>query len=147
MAAEFFLYHEDVDLSLRLRLLGGRLGVESEARVDHSYEFAKGSQKWHWLERNRWATLIRTYPALLLVLLAPALLATELALVAVAARGGWLDEKARRLEDDRCSGFPACCASVARSSARAPSALPPSPARSAPSSTRPTSAPPDGRRC
>ncbi len=94
MAAEFFLYHEDVDLSLRLRLLGGRLGVESEARVDHSYEFAKGSQKWHWLERNRWATLIRTYPALLLVLLAPALLATELALVAVAARGGWLDEKA-----------------------------------------------------
>ncbi len=93
MASEFFLYHEDVDLSLRLRLRGGRLGVESRARVDHAYEFAKGSQKWQWLERNRWATLIRTYPALLLALLAPALLATELALIAVAARGGWLDEK------------------------------------------------------
>lgn len=93
MAPEFFLYHEDVDLSLRLRLFGGRLGVESSARVDHDYDFAKGVRKWHWLERNRWATLIRTYPAALLVLLAPALLATELALVAVAARGGWLGEK------------------------------------------------------
>jgi N-acetylglucosaminyl-diphospho-decaprenol L-rhamnosyltransferase len=92
---EFFLYHEDVDLSLRLRLAGGRLGVESAARVDHDYEFAKGSSKWLHLERNRWATLIRTYPAALLILIAPALLATELALVAVAAGGGWLPEKVR----------------------------------------------------
>lgn len=95
MPEEFFLYHEDVDLSLRLRLAGGRLGVESAARVDHDYEFAKGSLKWRYLERNRWATLIRTYPAALLALLTPGLLATELALVVVAAAGGWLPEKAR----------------------------------------------------
>ena len=89
----FFLYHEDVDLSLRLRLAGGRLGVEPAARVDHDYEFDKGAAKWRYLERNRWATLIRTYPGPLLFLLMPALLATELALVAVAARGGWLGQK------------------------------------------------------
>jgi N-acetylglucosaminyl-diphospho-decaprenol L-rhamnosyltransferase len=91
---EFFLYHEDVDLSLRLRLAGGRLGVEPEARIDHEYEFAKGPAKWRLLERNRWATLIRTYPAALLALLAPALLATELALVPVAITGGWFRQKA-----------------------------------------------------
>jgi GT2 family glycosyltransferase len=89
----FFLYHEDVDLSLRLRLAGGRLGVEPAARVDHDYEFAKGSAKWRYLERNRWATLLRTYPAPLLVLLLPALLATELAVLVIAARGGWLGQK------------------------------------------------------
>jgi GT2 family glycosyltransferase len=93
-AEEFFLYHEDVDLSLRLRLSGGRLGVEDAARVEHDYEFAKGPEKWRFLERNRWATLIRTYPSALLVLLAPALLATELALVPVSAAGGWLPQKA-----------------------------------------------------
>jgi GT2 family glycosyltransferase len=92
-AEEFFLYHEDVDLSLRLRLAGGRLGVEQAARVEHDYEFAKGPEKWRRLERNRWATLIRTYPSALLVLLAPALAATELALVAISAAGGWLDQK------------------------------------------------------
>ena len=91
--AEFFLYHEDVDLSLRLRLAGGRLGIEPRARVDHAYEFDKGPAKWRRLERNRWATVVRTYPAALLVLVAPALAATELALIAIAARGGWLDQK------------------------------------------------------
>ena len=95
MPEPFFLYHEDVDLSLRVRLAGGTLGVEDAARVDHDYEFAKGPSKWLFLERNRWATLIRTYPAALLVLLAPALLATELALLVVAAAGGWLPQKLR----------------------------------------------------
>jgi GT2 family glycosyltransferase len=89
----FFMYHEDVDLSLRLRLAGGRLGVEPAARVDHEYEFAKGAAKWRYLERNRWATIIRTYPLGLLAAIAPALAATELALIAVAARGGWLGAK------------------------------------------------------
>jgi N-acetylglucosaminyl-diphospho-decaprenol L-rhamnosyltransferase len=92
-AEEFFLYHEDVDLSLRLRLAGGRLGVEPAARVDHEYEFEKGVAKWRGLERNRWATLIRSYPAGLLALLAPALLATELALVPISISGGWFRQK------------------------------------------------------
>ena len=95
MPERFFLYHEDVDLSLRVRLAGGRLGVEPAARVDHDYEFAKGSQKWRYLERNRWATLIRTYPAALLALVLPALLATEVALVFASAAGGWLPQKVR----------------------------------------------------
>ena len=92
-AEEFFLYHEDVDLSLRLRLAGQRLGIEPAARVEHAYEFAKGPAKWRHLERNRWATLIRTYPPALLALLAPALVATELALLPVALAGGWLGQK------------------------------------------------------
>ena len=65
------------------------------ARVDHGYEFDKGAAKWRYLERNRWATLIRTYPAALLALLMPALLATELALLVVSAAGGWLPQKLR----------------------------------------------------
>lgn len=92
-AEEFFLYHEDVDLSLRLRLAGGRLGVEDGARVDHDYEFKKGPAKWRRLERNRWATLIRTYPGGLLGLLLPALLVTELALVPISITGGWFAQK------------------------------------------------------
>jgi len=92
-AEEFFLYHEDVDLSLRLRLAGGRLGVEPAARVDHDYEFEKGPGKWRRLERNRWATLVRTYPTGLLGLLMPALLATEAALVPISIAGGWFTQK------------------------------------------------------
>jgi len=92
-AESFFLYHEDVDLSLRLRLAGGRLGVEPDAVVEHDYEFTKGPAKWRHLERNRWATLIRTYPGALLALLAPALLVTELALIPISIAGGWSRQK------------------------------------------------------
>jgi GT2 family glycosyltransferase len=95
----FFMYCEDVNLSLRLRLLGGRLLVAPDARVDHAYEFAKGELKWRLLERNRWATVLRTYPAPLLALVMPALLATELAVWAVALQGGWGRAKARATVD------------------------------------------------
>jgi GT2 family glycosyltransferase len=89
----FFLYHEDVDLSLRLRLRGERIGVEPAAVVDHDYEFEKGAEKWKRLERNRWAVLVRDYPAALLSLIAPALLATELAVLVAAIGGGWARQK------------------------------------------------------
>jgi N-acetylglucosaminyl-diphospho-decaprenol L-rhamnosyltransferase len=89
----YFMYAEDLDLSLRLRLEGGRLGIEPSARVDHAYEFHKGALKWRLLERNRWATVLRTYPGALLALVAPALLATEVALVAISLAGGWFGQK------------------------------------------------------
>ena len=91
----YFLYHEDTDLGLRLWLSGHRVGIEPRALCDHEYEFSKGAHKWRYLERNRWATLIRIYPARLLVPLLPALVATELALLPAAAAGGWLGEKLR----------------------------------------------------
>ena len=93
--AEFFMYHEDVDLSVRLRAAGGAVGIEPSAVVAHAYEFGANADKWRWLERNRLAFLVRTYPGALLLLLAPALLATELALLAVAAAGGWGGQKLR----------------------------------------------------
>jgi GT2 family glycosyltransferase len=89
----FFLYHEDVDLSLRLRLEGGALGIEPTAIVDHDYEFGAREHKWRWLERNRWAFLIRVYPMSLLALLAPALILTELALIPASIAAGWGRQK------------------------------------------------------
>ncbi|HEX5592888.1 MAG TPA: glycosyltransferase [Solirubrobacterales bacterium] len=93
--SEFFMYHEDVDLSMRLRMAGGTVGIEPSAVVAHDYDFSASADKWRWLERNRLAFLVRTYPGSLLALLAPALLATELALLPVAAAGGWGSQKLR----------------------------------------------------
>jgi len=93
--AEFFMYHEDVDLSVRLRLTGAPVGIEPAAVVAHDYEFGASDDKWRWLERNRLAFVVRTYPAPLLLLLAPALFGTELALLLVSALGGWGGKKLR----------------------------------------------------
>jgi N-acetylglucosaminyl-diphospho-decaprenol L-rhamnosyltransferase len=92
---EYFMYGEDLDLGLRMWLAGYSVGMVPSARVIHGYEFDKGRSKWFWLERNRWRTVLSVYPAALLALLAPALLAAELGLLAVAARQGWLGAKLR----------------------------------------------------
>ena len=91
----YFMYGEDLDLALRIRLLGWGVGIVPDARVEHEYDFVKGDYKWFHLERNRWWTVLGAYPAALLALLLPALLAFEVALLAVAARGGWLSAKLR----------------------------------------------------
>ena len=93
MPESFFMYHEDVDLSLRVWLAGGRVGIEPSAQVNHDYEFAGRGERWRMLERNRWATIVRTYPASLFALVAPVLLIAELAILLMAVRGGWGRQK------------------------------------------------------
>jgi GT2 family glycosyltransferase len=91
----FFLYHEDVDLGWRARAAGWRVRFCPRATVRHDYVFAKGADKWFWLERNRLWTVLTGYESRTLALLAPLLLATELAILLFAARGGWLGSKLR----------------------------------------------------
>lgn len=88
-----FMYGDDADLSLLARLRGYPVGIEPAARVEHDYEFDKGAEKWRYLERSRWAFIIRCYPAPLLALIAPVLLIAELAIAAAALRGGWFTKK------------------------------------------------------
>lgn len=99
MPEHFFLYYDDVDLAFMLRLEGGRIGIEPAARVDHAYEFSRRSVKWRVLERNRWASIIRTYPGALLAVLLPALVLTEIGVLAIAVAGGWGGQKALAMGD------------------------------------------------
>ena len=92
---EYFMYGEDLDLSLRLRLAGWDIGLARGAEVEHDYEFEKGPDKWFLLERNRWLTVLGAYPRPLLAALLPALVVAEVAFLVVAVRGGWLRAKLR----------------------------------------------------
>ena len=95
MEAEFFLYQDDVDLALRLRLAGWRVVFQPRALVEHEYEFDKGREKWFYLERNRAWTVLGVYRARTLLLLTPLLLATECTVLARAVGEGWWREKLR----------------------------------------------------
>ena len=87
---EYFLYVEDTDLSLRARLAGHRIVCATASVVRHDYRLRVGPDKIFLQERNRYRTLLKTYRAGTLVLLAPALLLTEIvgwAFVALRDRG------------------------------------------------------------
>jgi GT2 family glycosyltransferase len=90
---DYFMYVEDLDLSHRLRLAGLPFGVLPQARVTHDYRFEKGAYKWRRMERNRWATVLRTYPPRVLAAALPAMAAAELPLLAYAVAGGWSGAK------------------------------------------------------
>ncbi len=91
----FFMYVDDTDMAWRMRLNGRRVRYCPEAVVVHEYEFEKGPHKWFYLERNRTSALLSNLQPRTLVLLAPALLATELVVLRRAISQGWLAEKVR----------------------------------------------------
>jgi GT2 family glycosyltransferase len=94
-APEYFAYHEDVELSLRLWQRGLRLEYVPDAIVRHHYDFSRNDLKYYLVERNRLITLLTAYQVRTLVVLAPVLALTEAAMVATAITGGWLSPKAR----------------------------------------------------
>lgn len=90
---KLFMYHEDVDLGWRLRLLGYKVMLETKAVVYHKYSFAKASYKYYYMERNRFYVERKNFKLATLILFSPACLAMELGLLYFAARNGWLKEK------------------------------------------------------
>jgi GT2 family glycosyltransferase len=80
MDAASLLYHEDVNLSWLLRLMGYELYCVPRSVVRHDYFLSMYPEKLFLLERNRWSLLLSYLSPLTLVLISPMLLATELML-------------------------------------------------------------------
>jgi GT2 family glycosyltransferase len=90
---ELFMYVEDTELGWRAHLDGLRVVVDPGADVYHDYEFGRHETKFALLERNREIFVLTAYSVRLLVLLSPVLAATELGMLAVAAKQRWLGGK------------------------------------------------------
>lgn len=90
-----FMYQEDQDLGIRLRLRGWRARLAPRSVVWHHYAFSRNRRKYFFLERNRYVVLAKNLRLRSLVVLSPLLLVSDLALLALAAAQGWLPEKLR----------------------------------------------------
>jgi len=75
----YFMYLEDVELSLRARLAGLDLLCAADAAIIHHYTLQLSPEKFYYLERNRLLTLFRVFEERTLKRMLPALLLTELA--------------------------------------------------------------------
>jgi GT2 family glycosyltransferase len=72
-----FLYHEDVELSWTLRLMGYRIAFIPTPQVDHHYSLTMSPEKLFLLERNRWETLLANTRWSTRLVISPLLLWTE----------------------------------------------------------------------
>ena len=90
---ELFMYQEDLELGWRTHLRGLRVVVTPRADVYHEYEYGRNVQKQYLLERNRLVFVLSAYSGRLLAVLAPVLVAGELAMLALSAKEGWWRDK------------------------------------------------------
>ncbi len=95
----FFLYHEDTDASLRMRIQGWKVALEPRSVVYHYYEFNKAKVNYYWMERNRWALLLIYLRPWTLFLLLPLLMVFEVALIGFSLLRGWGDMKWRMVKE------------------------------------------------
>lgn len=84
----FFLYMEEVELSLRARLRGFTLWCAADALVRHHYALRLTADKFYWLERNRLLTISKIYSPERLRQLRGALWVTRLLTLVFAMRRG-----------------------------------------------------------
>lgn len=92
---DYFLYHEDIEYCFRVKTLGYKAVVCSEAYFYHKYAFSRNKDKFYYIERNR-IGLMKTYyrwPTLLIIF--PMAIVLELGMLLFAYKTGWLSEKIR----------------------------------------------------
>lgn len=92
-AEDYFAYHEDLEMSLRCWMRGLTVTYVPDAVVTHRYEMSRNPSKFYLLERNRLFLVATLYERRTLALLLPALLATEVGMLAVALQAGWARQK------------------------------------------------------
>ena len=92
---DFFLYHEDLEWSLRLKMAGYRIVLVRDSVFYHKYQFARSMAKYFWMERNRYGVMLMFFRWPTLLLLLPLALFLEFGLILFAIKGGWIKERLR----------------------------------------------------
>ncbi len=90
---DLFLYHEDHDLSWRVRLLGWKIVATPNAVCYHHYKFNKGIKKFYSSEKNRLHILLKNMQWKTFFLIFPGLVVVEMAQWAHALLHGWFGLK------------------------------------------------------
>ena len=92
---DLFLYHEDLEYSLRLKSVGYCIVAVPESVFYHQYSFSRNKDKYYLMERNRFAVILMYYKLPTIILLLPIAVVVELGLISVSLAQGWSREKFR----------------------------------------------------
>lgn len=90
---DYFIYHEDVDLSWRVKLAGYKVVYVPTSLMYHYFKFKRRPTKLFLLERNRLVTVLKNYSTKSLMLVLPMLILTEIPMILYSAIRGWLSSK------------------------------------------------------
>ena len=90
---DFFLYHEDLEWSFRLRAAGYKILLVSDSIFYHKYQFGRSITKFFWMERNRHAVMLMFFKLPTLLILTPFALFMELGLWFFSFKNGYAGKR------------------------------------------------------
>jgi len=93
MDENFFMYHEDADLSYRAHLFGFNIKLIPNALAYHKYSFSKNKSKMFYADRNRFLFLYKNFSTKYLILILPMAIFNEILLVLYSLISGWFWQK------------------------------------------------------
>lgn len=90
---EFYMYHDDLELSIKAKLAGYKIVLAPKSVVYHKYEFSRSIRMLYYLERNRYLFMFNFYRLPTIFLILPAMVAMDLGMLVYSIPGGWLKTK------------------------------------------------------
>ncbi len=90
---DFFMYHEDLEWSFRLRIRGYRIVLVRDSIFYHKYQFSRSIEKFYFMERNRHAIMIMFFKIPTLIMLLPIALILEIGLWIFAIKNKYADKR------------------------------------------------------
>ena len=89
---EFYMYHDDTELSLKVKLFGSKIILAPKAIVFHKYEFARSVRMFYYMERNRYLILFIFASKRYLALIFLPLLFMDIVMLFYSLLGGYFKE-------------------------------------------------------
>ncbi len=90
---EFYMYHDDMELSLKVRLAAYHIILAPRSVVFHKYEFRRSIKMLYYMERNRYLLLFIFYPVYLLILIILPLVLMDIGLLFFSIFKSWFGSK------------------------------------------------------
>jgi len=90
---EYYMYHDDLELSLKVKLAGQKIILAPQSVIYHKYEFSRSTKMIYYMERNRYLTLLIFYPYYFFVLIALPGLLMDIGMFYFSLINGWFSQE------------------------------------------------------
>lgn len=90
---EYYMYHDDLEISLKVKLAGKKIILAPRSVIYHKYEFSRSTRMIYYIERNRYLMIMTFYPLYLMFLIALPLIVMDLGMIFYSLIGGWFKDE------------------------------------------------------
>jgi len=90
---EYYMYHDDLEISLKAKLAGYKIILAPRSVIFHKYEFKRSTKMIYYMERNRYLTILTFYPGWLVILIGIPGLIMDIGMLFFSLLNSWFREE------------------------------------------------------